>query len=77
MSGLPVRLPFFSRPKFRDTWASWAIPAHCASDNGLSAWPNSDVLVNHGDRLLATASDPIESKPAVVIGSKRTDSGVA
>jgi hypothetical protein len=88
LSGLPGRLPFFKRPKFRDTWASWAILAHSprpfapaptpyiASDNGLSAWSDSDVLVNHRDRLLATASDPIERLPAVIVAGEGADSGV-
>jgi hypothetical protein len=77
LSGLPGRLPFFRRPKFRDTWASWAILAasprafapgaptpHAASDDGLAPRSDGDVLVNHGDGLLATASDAIERQHA-------------
>jgi hypothetical protein len=59
LSGLPGRLPFFKRPKFRDTWASWAILAHfprlfapaptphSASNYGLSALPDCNGLVNY------------------------------
>src|SRR5262249_54837480 len=70
-------------------WASWAILAaspcpfapgpptpHSASDDGLSAWSDSDILVNHGDRLLATASDAIERQHPIVIAPECSDSGV-
>jgi hypothetical protein len=88
LSGLPGRLPFFKRPKFRDTWASWAILANSpgpiapaptlygASDYGLSARPDLDALVNNSDRLLATTSDPIERLPAIIVATEGPDSGV-
>jgi len=47
-----------------------------ASDNGLSAWSDCDILVDHRDRLLATAPDAIERQHPIVISSERTNSGV-
>jgi DNA invertase Pin-like site-specific DNA recombinase len=88
LSGLPVRLPFFRRPKFRDTWGSLVILApspgafapdapvpHAASDDGLAARTDCDVLVNHGDGLLATASDAVERQYPIVVASECTNSG--